>query len=275
MTQDARLWNDRAILATTNATIDKCNETISSNRPGQSVSFLSSDSLISDESNPNTASADPEHLNQLHVSGVPPHELKLKSNTLAMIVRNVNFSAGLVNGQKCVLHDISPNSRVIQAELLTEDEPHRIVYIPRINFTATVGKKGTGISFSRVQHPLRPAYAMTINKSQGQTLSRIGLDLRSSVFAHGQLYVALSRAQNKESIMCLLSPSQVVHGVPYTENVVYPPFIEAATGIFSNPDSSTPPPPPPPPNTNPALPQRNPPPPPPSPQPHWLLQHET
>lgn len=143
MTEDARYWNDRAIFATTNATIDKCNECISSDRPDQNVSFFSSDSLISDESNPNTAFAAPEHLNQLHVSGVPPHELKLQSNTLAMIVRNLNFSSGLVNGQKCVLHAISPNSRVIHAELLTEEVPHPIVFvIPRINFTATVGKKG-------------------------------------------------------------------------------------------------------------------------------------
>ena len=82
--EDARLWNDRAILATTNATIDKFNESISSRRPGQSVSFFSSDSLTSDESHPNTAFAAPEHLHHLHVSGVPPHELKLQSNTLAM-----------------------------------------------------------------------------------------------------------------------------------------------------------------------------------------------
>ena len=136
-----------------------------------------------------------------------------------------------MNGQKCVLHATSPNSREIQAERLTEEEPHPIVFIP-INFTATVGKRG--ISFSRIQLPLRTAYAMTINKSQGQTLSRIGLGLRSSALAHGQLYVAFSCAQNKTSIMCLPPPSQVVDGVPYTDNIVYPPFIQAATGILSN-----------------------------------------
>lgn len=166
-----------------------------------------------------------------------------------------------MNGQKCVLHAISPNSRVIQAELLTEEKPHPIVFIPRINFTATVGRKG--IYFSRVQFPLRPAYAMTINKSQGQTLTRIDRDLRSSPFAHGQLYVALSRAQNKLSIMCLIPPSQVFNGVLYTDNIVYCAFIEAATSIVTL-------------NNPPSPPSAPPPAPPPSPPdlPYWLFQPE-
>ena len=104
------------------------------------MSFFSSDSLISGESHPNTAFAAPGH-HHLDVSGAPPHDVKLQSNTSATLVRNLNFSR-LVNGQKCVVHAISPNSRVIQAELLTEEEPHPIVFIPRINFTATVGKRG-------------------------------------------------------------------------------------------------------------------------------------
>ncbi|KNZ75904.1 hypothetical protein J132_00917 [Termitomyces sp. J132] len=34
---------------------------------------------------------------------------------------------------------------------------------------------------------------MTINKSQGQSVKHVGLDLLSGVFSHGQLYVALSQ----------------------------------------------------------------------------------
>lgn len=156
MSEDASTWSDRAILATTNNAIDRSNKIISDERPGRSVSFYSSDSLIKDESSTSTAFAAPEHLNQLHVSGVPPHELQLKSNGLAMLVRNLNFAEGLVNGQKCILKGVTPNSRVIQVELLTDDLPHPIVLIPRINFPAQVGRNG--ISFMRVQFPLRSAY---------------------------------------------------------------------------------------------------------------------
>ena len=67
--------------------------------------------------------------------------------------------------------------------------------------------------------------------------------------------------------MCPLPPSQVVDGVPYTESIVYPPFIGAATAILSNkPSPCTPPQPPPPPNP-PTIPAPE--------QPYWRLQQET
>ena len=44
---------------------------------------------------------------------------------------------------------------------------------------------------NRRQFPVKLAFAMTINKSQGQSLQHTGLWLPEPVFAHGQLYVAL------------------------------------------------------------------------------------
>lgn len=71
------------------------------------------------------------------------------------------------------------------------------------------------INFQRVQFPVRLAYAITINKSQGQSLGVVGIDLTAPCFSHGQLYVACSRV-GREANMFVLAPGN------HTRNVVYP-----------------------------------------------------
>jgi len=60
---------------------------------------------------------------------------------------------------------------------------------------------------------------MTINKSQGQSVNYVGLDLRNEVFTHGQLYVALSRATSQNGIKAVFPPN---HQGTTTKNIVYP-----------------------------------------------------
>ncbi|TMX04709.1 hypothetical protein EJD97_005663 [Solanum chilense] len=48
---------------------------------------------------------------------------------------------------------------------------------------------------NRRQLPVAPCFALTINKSQGQSLNHVGLYLPKQVFTHGQLCVALSRVK--------------------------------------------------------------------------------
>lgn len=118
------------------------------------------------------------------------------------------------------------SKRVIDVEVLSNGSP--IVKIPRICFEVQVGSRG--ITFHRYQFPVRLCYAMTISKSQGQTLQRVGLDLRGEVFAHGQLYVAISRTTCNANILCLVNKNRLIDGVPHVHNVVYKDFIIAATG---------------------------------------------
>ncbi len=51
------------------------------------------------------------------------------------------------------------------------------------------------------QYPLKLAWAVTIHKSQGQTFDRVIIDIGWGTFAHGQMYVALSRCTTLEGIV--------------------------------------------------------------------------
>jgi hypothetical protein len=83
-----------------------------------------------------------------------------------------------------------------------------------------------GIDWPFVLHhrefPIRVAFAMTINKSQGQTLNNIGVYLLSLVFSHGQLYVDISRVTSNANIK--IFNSQGPDG--YMQNVVYRKVLE-------------------------------------------------
>jgi len=54
---------------------------------------------------------------------------------------------------------------------------------------------------SFTQYPLRLAWAVTIHKSQGKTFPKVILDIGNGTFAHGQLYVALSRCTDFEGLV--------------------------------------------------------------------------
>ncbi|XP_021991861.1 uncharacterized protein LOC110888653 [Helianthus annuus] len=74
-------------------------------------------------------------------------------------------------------------------------------YIPRISMIPS--DKKIPFKFQRRQFPISICFPMTINKSQGQSLSRVGLYLRDTMFSHGQLYVAFSRVKTKDGVKVL------------------------------------------------------------------------
>jgi ATP-dependent exoDNAse (exonuclease V) alpha subunit len=81
--------------------------------------------------------------------------------------------------------------------------------------------QATATHVRRLQYPIKLSFALTIDKSQGQSLDVVGVDLRKDVFGHRQLYVALSRATNASRMWVLLPDDE--HGRQRKAfNKVYP-----------------------------------------------------
>ena len=73
------------------------------------------------------------------------------------------------------------------------------VFIPRITLE-TAEALNLPFILHRKQFPFVLAFAITINKSQGQSFDTVRLFISRPLFSHGQLYVALSRCRNPNRI---------------------------------------------------------------------------
>ena len=192
------------ILAPTNRTTLELNDIVLNKMPVESTYRYSEDRSKDNDENPDMLPQ--ELLHELHPPGMPPHKLHLKEGAVYMLLRNMNIKLGLCNGSRFILLDCS-NQFVLKCQLIpagpvaNEDEP-TVFYLPRITCTPT---DQYPFLFTRKQFPILPAFAMTINKSQGGTFDKVGIDLSTCVFSHGQLYVALSRVRSFDSL-CILLP---------------------------------------------------------------------
>jgi len=98
------------------------------------------------------------------------------------------------------------------------------VFIPHLGLDVAA-IESNGIEFKHTQFPVKPAFAMTVNKAQGQSLLHVDLYLWDSVFTHGQLYVALSRASSFKGIHIVARYNRIKKRFA-TQNVVYKEVME-------------------------------------------------
>lgn len=175
--------SERAILAAKNIDVNELNFKIQEQITGESRIYKSVDSATNQD---DVINYPPEFLNSLDLPGLPPHNLQLKVGSVVIMLRNIN-QPRLCNGTRLAIKKLLNN--VIEATILKGKYKGEDVLIPRIPMIPT----DVPFEFKRLQFPVRLAFAMTINKSQGQSLSVCGINLENPCFSHGQLYVACSR----------------------------------------------------------------------------------
>jgi ATP-dependent DNA helicase PIF1 len=150
-------------------------------------------------------------LKQLQNNCTAPNILNLKVGAQVVLLKNLNFEMGLVNGSRGVVTGFAmsesrqtadPNDRLSQGLL-------KKVLAPTVRFTngvvRTLEEQTWEVKMDarkrawRIQFPLALAWALTIHKAQGMTLSKVQMKL-STVWETGHAYVALSRATSEDGL---------------------------------------------------------------------------
>ena len=218
-------FSERTILAPRNEEVAALNDLLLGKFPGRVMEYQSADSVEVEQGADADVVYPVEFLNTINASGLPLSKLKLKVGCPVMILRNLDPRRGLCNGTRAIL--LHASQHVLEVKIIGGDfgdERDRKAFIPCIDLveeeTAALPFK-----FRRHQFPLRLAFAMTINKAQGQSVRHVGIDLQTPVFTHGQLYVALSRCTSSLRIKALLKDAsglQPQEQQKETKNIVYP-----------------------------------------------------
>lgn len=129
-----------------------------------------------------------------------PYKLKLKKNAQIMMLKNdsgkrwVNGSIGKIEKLD---HDkivVNINGLKYQVE---KENWKEVEYV----YNRETGEFDEKIIAGFTQYPIQLSYAMTIHKSQGKTFDKITVDVGTGAFAHGQVYVALSRCKSLSGII--------------------------------------------------------------------------
>ena len=135
-----------------------------------------------------------------------------------MCIRNVDVARGLINGTMLELLVIA--RYFLQVRIKTGPQAGNIEMLTLCMFHITSEASGLPFAIIRRQYPIILAYCLSVHKAQGQSLAFVGLIFETDPFAHGQLYVALSRVANWNCIRVVMrSGNSSIHNLVFSHLV--------------------------------------------------------
>jgi len=218
----------REIVAPTLQAVAEINELMTDRMQTEELICLSADTT---EERPHKSPLPQEYLNALnYITGLPPHKLRLRVGMPVILLKNLAPPNHCNGTRYIVLH---MHSTKITLRAITGVGKGEILYLPRIINKPGEGVTGWSFVLKRLQFPIVPAFAITINKSLGQTVKVQGVYLPTSVFSHGQLYVALSRTGAKKNLRVWIADTERFRTSTgerafITKNIVYKEVLNSA-----------------------------------------------
>jgi ATP-dependent DNA helicase PIF1 len=218
---NADYFKSRILLAATNEIVNEINDKMVKRIPGDIHEFASVDTVVDTDS---STMFPTEFLNSLSLSGLPEHLLKLKIDTVVILLRNMDIQGGHCNGTRYLVKHIGKYRLVLEKLDCKDDDRNKTLILPRI--PTRYGGQSFPFELTRLQFPIKIAFALTINRAQGQSAKRCGILLPKNIWTHGQIYVAFSRCGNPDNIFVWAEQSQFEeYGLDkskkYVKNVVY------------------------------------------------------
>jgi len=144
---------------------------------------------------------------ELDDSDIPNHILRLKLNDVCLLTTNWSKRCGLTKNTKVKITELPSYNEYKIGIKPVNDMNSETTYITKLHFQFTY-HHNCSFKVIRTQFPLRLAYCLTYNRSQGQTADRVVLDIVHPPFSHGQFYVACTRTRKYNNTMLYASDRQ-------------------------------------------------------------------
>jgi len=152
---------------------------------------------------------------EMMVGSIPcPQVLRMKKGAAVMCTINLDMENGICNGSQGIVLDILENTIPTQTNISPT--------IIKVRFSNGI-TRDIGLHYWQSddypmlaigQYPLSLAWALTIHKIQGATLSMAEMDIGQSIFEYGQTYVALSRIKSLDGLYLSAFHSQKIKANP-------------------------------------------------------------